>query len=121
MARGELNQAIADYTETIKLAPKVVGPYEYRAQCWYAKREYDRAIADLTEAIRLGRTHLVGFRGYLWHLKGNFDQAIADYDEKIKAARGSANRPVEEFLRADAKQQKAPSRDYIDPPEDRDR
>ena len=52
-AKGQLDEAIADYSEAIRLNPKFVRAYYNRGIAWNAKGESDKAIADYNEAIRL--------------------------------------------------------------------
>ena len=83
--KGEYDQAIADYTEAIRLDPKYAGRIATGARL-SEKGEYDKAIADYTEAIRLKSERC---RVYLlpWRClpdKGEYDKAIADYTEAIR-------------------------------------
>lgn len=52
-AKGELDRAIADYTEAIRLKPDHAIAHYDRGIVWQQKGELDRAIADFSEAIRL--------------------------------------------------------------------
>jgi tetratricopeptide (TPR) repeat protein len=45
--------AIADYTQAIKLNPKVSNYYTYRANAYYSLKQYQLTIADLDRAIAL--------------------------------------------------------------------
>src|SRR5208283_4947953 len=47
------DQAIADYTEAIRLNPEFGTAFNNRGFAYAAKEDYDRAIADYYEAIRL--------------------------------------------------------------------
>src|SRR5262245_33795759 len=93
--KGDLNHAIADFTEAIRLNPKDALAYSNRGLTYVNKGEYDRAIADYTAAIRINplpRSDLSGVphvniyhnRGIAWHRKGDLDRAIADYDQAIR-------------------------------------
>ena len=44
------DEAIAKYTKTIELDPKLAVPYGNRAYAYYNKGDYDKAIADCTKA-----------------------------------------------------------------------
>jgi tetratricopeptide (TPR) repeat protein len=52
-ADGDDGRAIADYTEAIRLDPKLAIAYYQRGTAYHALGDFDRAIADYTEAIRL--------------------------------------------------------------------
>jgi len=52
--KADYDRAIADYTEAIRLDPKLAEAYCSRGAAYgRGKSEYDKAIDDLTEAIRL--------------------------------------------------------------------
>ena len=55
-AKGDHENAIADYNEAIRLDPKIAEAYNNRGNAWRNKGDYDRAIADYNEAIRLDPT-----------------------------------------------------------------
>src|SRR5262245_48317152 len=84
--KGELDRAIADYNEAIRLNPKDDLAYSSRGSAWAAKGDLDRAIADFNEAIRLdpkdADTYLQ--RGLAWKEKGDLVRANADFDQAIK-------------------------------------
>jgi len=50
---GDLDLAIADYTEAIRLDPNDVGAYFNRGLAYADSGDFDPAIADITEVIRL--------------------------------------------------------------------
>ena len=83
---GQQDQAIADFTEAIRLDPKLVDPYRFRGYSWQLKGEHDKVIADLDEAIRLDPTYAPAYtcRGYSRQMKGDLDRATADFDEAIR-------------------------------------
>jgi tetratricopeptide (TPR) repeat protein len=51
--KQEYDKAIADYSEAVRLDPKLADAYEGRGNAWLAKNDYDKAIADHNEAVRL--------------------------------------------------------------------
>src|SRR5262245_57853015 len=85
-AKGDLDRAIADYTEAIRLNPKLALAHNNRGNAWRDKRDYDRAIADFTEAIRLDPKFALAYnnRGNTWRDKRDYDRAIADLTEAIR-------------------------------------
>src|SRR5262249_52469024 len=84
--KGDLDRAIADYSEAIRLNPKLATAYYNRGIAWRAKGDLDRAIADYSEAIRLDPKLAAAYnnRGNAWSDKGDLDGAIADYSEAIR-------------------------------------
>lgn len=85
--KGDLDQAIADYSKAIQLNPKFAAAYHNRGRAYRAKGDLDQAIADFTEAIRLNPKDTAAYlnRGNVYvDDKGNFDRAITDYDEVIR-------------------------------------
>src|SRR5215210_4873775 len=80
--KGDLNRAIADYTEAVRLAPSDGAVYTNRGRAFEKKKgELDRAIADYTEAIRLSpkRVAALANRGLAFLNYGDPDRAIADF------------------------------------------
>ena len=53
LIKGNLDNAIADCSEAIRLDPEVALTFANRGRAWARKKEFDKAIADYTEAIRL--------------------------------------------------------------------
>ena len=90
---GDYEQAIADFTEAIRLDPDFVGAYKvrgdahsYRGRAYGNVGDYEQAIADYTEVIRLDPDNAVAYhnRGYAYREMGEYEQAIADYTEAIR-------------------------------------
>ncbi|WP_373604433.1 tetratricopeptide repeat protein [Treponema endosymbiont of Eucomonympha sp.] len=53
LAKQDYIQAIADFTQAIRLNPNDAAAYHSRGSAYYNKSDYDRAIADLTQALKL--------------------------------------------------------------------
>jgi tetratricopeptide (TPR) repeat protein len=82
----ELDIALGDYAEAIRLDPTKAYVYINRGNAWAAKREYDKALADYDEAIRIDPKYAPAYvgRGLAWKGKKEYDKALADYDEAIR-------------------------------------
>ena len=92
---GDLDRALADYTEAIQLEPEDVddtinnssNSYHYlaRGRTYRDKGELDHAIADFDQAIKLKPDSYAAFveRGIAYREKGEIDHAIADFDQAM--------------------------------------
>jgi tetratricopeptide (TPR) repeat protein len=58
---GDLDRAIADLTEAIRLDPKYADAYYNRGEAWLDARNFDRAIADTSSVARSmsSREHII--------------------------------------------------------------
>lgn len=81
--QGDLDGAIADYTEAIRLDPADKWPYNRRGFVRLVQGDFDGAIADITEAIRLDPEDAMAYqnRAIARQNKGDLDGAVADYNE----------------------------------------
>ena len=84
--KGELDHAIADYNEAIRIDPAFAFPYNGRASAYYNKGDFDRAIEDYSQVIRLDPTLAAPYNNRALALrdKGEFDRALADADEALR-------------------------------------
>ena len=84
--KSDLNRAVVDLTDAIRLNPKYADAYNGLGAVYANRGEYDKAIADFNEAIRLdpkdAEVYFSG--GTAYHDKGEYDAAIADYTEAIR-------------------------------------
>jgi tetratricopeptide (TPR) repeat protein len=82
---GDLERAIADYSQAIRLNGKFAAAFNNRGVAYDKKGEYDRAIQDYDQAIKLKASAESHFnRGNAYLGKGQYDHAIDDYNEAIK-------------------------------------
>ena len=110
----DLDRAIADYGDAVRLNPNYANAFNNRGIAWQAKGDLDRAIADHSQAIRADPGDNSGayrFRSIAWRLKGEHDRAIADASEAIRlypdytaayVARGLAYEEKRDIARARA-------------------
>jgi tetratricopeptide (TPR) repeat protein len=83
--KGDLDRAIADYNQAIKLNSKFAQAYNNRGVAYDNKGEYDHAIQDYDQAIKLKPSAEVHFnRGNAYLGKGQYDHAIDDYNQALK-------------------------------------
>jgi tetratricopeptide (TPR) repeat protein len=84
--KGDLDRAIADYDETLRLDPKSVGAYAGRAAVNLRKGNIDRALPDLNEGLRLDPNH-PGIRNvfaYYYNKKGDYERALTEVNEALR-------------------------------------
>jgi tetratricopeptide (TPR) repeat protein len=83
---GDLDQAIRDFDEAIRLEPNDAATYFDRAFTLAERKEFDRAIADYDQAIRIDPGYAAAYvnRGNVRFSRKEFDRAIADYDQAIR-------------------------------------
>ena len=91
--KGELDIAISDMSEAIRLRPDTGLGFNSRGTLRHEKGDFDKAIADFDQAIRLDpkNSHAYNNRGRAFHNRGNawgekkdYDKAIADFDQTIR-------------------------------------
>lgn len=84
--KGRLSQAVASYTEAIRLDPKYAHAYNNRGLAYQARRDFNRAVRDFSKALRLspklGAAYLN--RGVIYASQRSFTKAIEDYSEAIR-------------------------------------
>lgn len=83
---GRYDNAIADYSEALKLDPSDADIYNNRGNAFRRKGQHDRAIADYNEAIKLAPNDPdpVNGRGNAYFSKGDRDRALEDFNSAIK-------------------------------------
>jgi tetratricopeptide (TPR) repeat protein len=84
--KKELDIALGDYNEAIRLNPNAAQVINDRGRVWAAKQEYDKAIADYNEAIRLDPRCALAYynHGFASAAKQEYDKAITDFNEAIR-------------------------------------
>jgi tetratricopeptide (TPR) repeat protein len=81
----DIDGAIADYTDAIRLNPNEPFAFNNRANIKRDKGDIDGAIADYTEALRVDPGYTAGYvnRGLVHERKGDLEKARADYKEAL--------------------------------------
>jgi len=82
---GELDKAISDFSEAIRLEPKDALAFNNRGIAYDKKGDFALAIADFSTALKLkpGDDRVLKSRGWahFWH--GDYDSAINDWGAAI--------------------------------------
>jgi len=83
--KGDLDAAIEDYNIAIKLDPKNMEGYDYRADVWQDKGDLDRALADYDMATRVDPTYAAAYysRGRVYETKGDIERARQEYNAAL--------------------------------------
>ena len=100
-AKGDLDRAVRDFTEAIRIDPKYPVGYSERGQAQFKLGETERAIADYTSAIQRDPQFGAALRarGMAYLYRGSTDLALADLNRAIKVAEDdpSLMAPIELF------------------------
>jgi len=85
----DLDSALAELDEAIKLDATKPNSYFMRAAAYEAKKDYDKALADLDEAIRLDAKHgdYYLLRGNVYRDKGDLDRALVEFKGEVELGR----------------------------------
>lgn len=80
VGKEDVERAIADHDQAIKLDPKNSLAFNNRGNAYSAKREFDRAITDYDQAIKLNPKYAAAFynRGLTKQKKGDMEGGNAD-------------------------------------------
>jgi tetratricopeptide (TPR) repeat protein len=83
--KGDLDHAIQDYSQAIKLDPKFAPAFINRGVAYDRKGEYDRAIQDYDQALALQPSAETHFnRGNAYLAKGQYDHAIDAFNQALR-------------------------------------
>jgi tetratricopeptide (TPR) repeat protein len=83
--RGNLNEAISDYSKAMEIDPNYAAAYNNRGAAYLKKGNAEQALFDCNKAIQLNPK--VSFyyynRANVYKSKGYFQQAVSDYSKAI--------------------------------------
>src|SRR5262249_43421375 len=84
--KTEFDNAVRDFSESIRLNPLDALTYLDRGIAYKARKEYDKAVADYTEAIQLDPNwaHAYYDRANVYRVRKEYDKAVADYTEAVR-------------------------------------
>src|SRR5713101_3086141 len=84
--KNQLDPAIEDFDEAIRLNPKDADAFNARGDAYRGRKDPFRAIADYDQAIELKPNDADAFnnRGNAHGNEKEYDLAIADYDQAVK-------------------------------------
>ncbi len=83
---GDPDEAIADFTEALRLDPKNGQAYCGRGHTWAAKGDYGKAVADLTEAQRLVPIDAHSLDALAWLRAWCVDERYRDGKQAVELA-----------------------------------
>ena len=91
-SNGGCDDAVRDYTEALKLDPKLAWAYENRGLLHYESSETDAALQDFAEAIRLDPNsyHAHFSQGQIEIERKDLDAALEDFSEAARIDPSSA-------------------------------
>jgi len=86
LGRSNPDMAIADYTQAIRLEPKLVAAYHNRGIAYANKGDYEKAIIDYNQAIQLDPNNATAYtnRGNAYHMVGDRRRARADWSKALQ-------------------------------------
>jgi tetratricopeptide (TPR) repeat protein len=91
--KEELNKAMNDANEAIRVFPQFPGGYLARGMTYRRQGQLDKAISDYGTVLRLNPYSIDAYnnRGNAYNEKGQHELAIRDYDEAIRRNPKSAD------------------------------
>lgn len=86
VSQGKFQEAIADYSEALKVKAKDPDIFERRAYAEIQLKDYDKALHDYNEAIKLSpeEPKYYQVRAFIYQTKGDFKAALAEVDKVLK-------------------------------------
>src|SRR5205807_4634362 len=89
-AAAKLNEALADFSKSVELAPQSASGYIGRGEVEMIQRQLDAAIADFNKALESAPDNLSvrRYRAFCYRTLKKIPEAIADYSKIIELTGG---------------------------------
>src|SRR5438552_10759913 len=86
LSQGKFQEAVADYSEALKVKAKDPDIFERRAYAEMQLKDYDKALHDYNEAIKLSpeEPKYYQVRAFIHQTKNDLKAAMADVDKTLK-------------------------------------
>jgi tetratricopeptide (TPR) repeat protein len=80
--RGAFDEAIAEFSQALKLDPKLAAALYNRGHTFVKMGRFDEAMSDLDAALLVEPALIQAYvaRGDIWHKRGDSDRAMHEYD-----------------------------------------
>jgi tetratricopeptide (TPR) repeat protein len=85
VTKQDSDRAAADFDQVVRLNPKMILAYLFRAEVYSGRGNYDQAIVNHDEVIKLDPKNAFAYagRGSAYYSKNDYDRALADFDQAI--------------------------------------
>lgn len=96
LAQADLDHALDDFTQALKLKPDVPALYNLRSQVYVAQGDFTHAVDDLSEAIKRAPDEPLFYsaRGDAYEGLGDVQHAVADHVQAIRASKCGSGSPL---------------------------
>jgi tetratricopeptide (TPR) repeat protein len=98
--KGDMTNAILNYSNAIAAKPQKFEGYTYRAIANYRLEKFDEALSDISQAITLSpnNDYLYNVRANCYYNKGDYAKAITDYNRALSKASNNAKETYETYF-----------------------
>lgn len=100
VSQNKLDEAIADYNESVRLAPNITDSYLNRGAALEGKGMYPEAIADYNQVLAMDANDAMAYnnRGNAEAAQGEWEKALQDYQKATRLAPNFAFASANEAL-----------------------
>ena len=100
LGEGRYQEAIAELSEAIRLAPGDASAYNARGFAWYKLHAFNRALQDLDKAIQLDETYVAAYhtRGLVRKAAGDLSKSEEDFRRAAMVSRVSGTEAADESI-----------------------